>query len=231
MQDPPYNPETLMKGEVEGGRVFRQVQVVELRPEHSKVAAETLTRAFVDDPLWTLLLPDAETRAQNLRRLWGGVLRFSRTYGEIHTTPATQGVACWIAPGKTRMSLWQQARTGMTLPRALMSFPRDDRRRALAVLQLIDRSHRELAREPHWYLLVLGVAPESQRQGIGGSLLEPVLRKAGQRGLPCYLDTESEANVAFYAKRGFEVVHEGILPGSALRIWFMVRRPPRPPLL
>jgi len=207
--------------------VPQRVQVAELRPEQFRAAAETLTRAFLDDPLWTFLLPDAETRAENLRRLWASVLRFSRVYGVIYTTPGTQGVACWIAPGKTQMSLWQQVRTGMALPRALMSFPRDDRRRAMTVLQLIDRSHRELAREPHWYLLALGVAPEFQRQGIGGSLLEPVLRKANQHGLLCYLDTESEANVAFYAKREFEVVHEGILPGSALRMWLMIRRPPR----
>lgn len=205
----------------------QRVQVVELRPEQFRAAAETLTRAFLDDPLWTFLLPDAETRAENLRRLWAGVLRFSQVYGVIYTTPGTQGVACWIAPGRSRMSLWQQVRTGMALPRAVISFPRGDRRRALTGLRLIDRAHRELAKEPHWYLMALGVAPESQRQGIGGSLLEPVLRKAGQHGLPCYLDTETEANVAFYGKRGFEVVHEGILRGSSPQMWLMVRRPPR----
>ena len=205
----------------------QHVEVVELQPPQFDAAAETLTRAFLDDPLWTFLLPTAETRAENLRRLWGGVLRFSRAYGEIYTTPGTQGVACWIAPGKTRMSLWQQVRTRMALPRAVMSFPRDDRRRALTALRLMDRVHRRLAREPHWYLMALGVAPEFQRQGIGGSLLEPVLRKSGQHGLPCYLDTETEANVAFYGKRGFEVVHEAVIPGSALRMWLMVRRPSR----
>jgi len=207
--------------------VPQRVQVVELRPEQFRAAAETLTRAFLDDPLWTFLLPDVEKRAGNLDRLWRGVLRFSQTYGEIHTTPATQGVACWIAPGKARMSLWQQVRTGMALPRAVMRFPKGDRRRAMTVLQLVDRAHKELAKGPHWYLMALGVAPESQRQGIGGSLLEPVVQKASQDGLPCYLDTESEANVAFYAKRGFEVVHEAIIPSSTLRMWLMVRRPPR----
>jgi hypothetical protein len=41
--------------------------------------------------------------------------------------------------------------------------------------------------------------------------------------LPCYLETSTEKNVAFYSKRGFAVVNEGVVPGSDLHVWAMMR--------
>ena len=43
----------------------------------------------------------------------------------------------------------------------------------------------------------------------------------------CYLDTQSEENVAFYRKRGFEVLREAREPVGALPVWF-IQRPPCP---
>jgi ribosomal protein S18 acetylase RimI-like enzyme len=73
----------------------------------------------------------------------------------------------------------------------------------------------------HWYLWVLGVQPDRQGQGFGGQLMAPILSQADRDGLPCYLETESERNVAFYRKHGFEVAHEGDIPGYGLRLWMM----------
>lgn len=101
----------------------------------------------------------------------------------------------------------------------------ESRKRFLAVIGWIDRLHGELMPEPHWYLWALGVASEAQRQGVGARLLEPVLKTAAEGGVPCYLETQTERNVAFYRKRGFETVREERMPALDLPIWFMVRRP------
>lgn len=53
----------------------------------------------------------------------------------------------------------------------------------------------------------------------------PVLARADREGMPCYLETETEGNVAFYRKRGFQVVSAGLVPGQSLRIWTMLRAP------
>lgn len=53
--------------------------------------------------------------------------------------------------------------------------------------------------------------------------MEPVLARAEDDGLPCYLETSNERNVPFYRKHGFAVVKEVVVPGSELRVWGMVR--------
>ena len=104
----------------------------------------------------------------------------------------------------------------------LMSKP--SRERFLREMKQIDQLHRRIMPKPHWYLWALGVAPEHQGQGIGGDLLSPTLVQAQEMGLPCYLETETEDNVAFYTKRGFEVAYEAELSESGFRLWFMTRK-------
>jgi ribosomal protein S18 acetylase RimI-like enzyme len=197
--------------------------VVRLRPAQLEQAIEVLTRAFQDDPMWSCLFPDAAKRARYMRSIWNGLLRFSHAYGEAYTTEGVEGVAGWIAPGNARMTLWKMARTGMALPRAVMRLDKEDRRRFLSAVKPLDRLHKRRMPEPHWYLWALGVAPEFQGQGIGGRLIQPVLEKADQGGRPCYLETQSERNVAFYQRRGFEVIGECLVGGCDVPTWMMAR--------
>ena len=90
----------------------------------------------------------------------------------------------------------------------------------------MDRLHRRLLPGRHWYLVALGVAPGRQRQGMGSSLLLPVLAEAEAMGLPCYLETTNRGNLSFYARFRFVVTGEEEGPGG-LHIWAMVR-PPSP---
>jgi GNAT superfamily N-acetyltransferase len=85
--------------------------------------------------------------------------------------------------------------------------------------------HHQCIAGPHWYLALLGVSPECQRQGIGGALLTPVLQRADQEGLSCYLETFVSDNVPFYQHRGFEVVEVGVEPQSKIAFWAMKRAP------
>jgi GNAT superfamily N-acetyltransferase len=59
--------------------------------------------------------------------------------------------------------------------------------------------------EPHWYLAMIATHPDWQRRGVGAALMEVVFAEADQAGLGCYLETETEANVAYYRLHGFEV--------------------------
>jgi GNAT superfamily N-acetyltransferase len=69
--------------------------------------------------------------------------------------------------------------------------------------------------EPHWYLVVLSVRPDSQRRGLGSRLVEPILERADRQGLPCRLETSDPANV-FYQRFGFEVTDPAFaaIPGG-----------------
>ncbi len=85
--------------------------------------------------------------------------------------------------------------------------------------------HAELAPEKHWFLQLLGVAPEHQGKGHASRLLRPMLERLDEEGLPAYLETTNPVNVPRYEHFGFEVVREGMMPGTPIRFWCMLRDP------
>ena len=58
---------------------------------------------------------------------------------------------------------------------------------------------------PHWYLGVLATASERQGQGFGSAVAEPGIDAAAVVGLPAFLETGVERNVALYERMGFVV--------------------------
>lgn len=200
-------------------------QAIQLAPKDKAVAVDVLTRAFRDDPLYARLIPDEQERLQCLSWLWEATIHTSLIFGEVYTTPSLQGVACWMAPGQSDMNLWQMVRTGFALPRAVMRYRPETRKRFLDVVSMIDRVRHELMWSKYWYLWALGVEPAFQGQGIGGLLLQPILKRADDAGIPCYLETETERNIKFYQKHGFSVVHEEHLAWLDQKVWMLRREP------
>lgn len=189
---------------------------------HAQVdqASAVLCRAFYDDPLVAYVVPDESRRAQVLPSFYSIVVRYALRYGAIYTTPAVEGVACWLTPGNTTVSTWRLLRVA---PSALFAFSSSERRRNITYARYTDDVHAQAVSGPHWYLWGLGVEPSRQRQGIGGQLIEPVLARADRDGLPCYLETTKAVNVPFYERHGFTVVSDSVVPTTAVRVWGMRR--------
>jgi ribosomal protein S18 acetylase RimI-like enzyme len=185
-----------------------------------------LAAAFRDDPLYAHIVPDPRERAISLRRLQGAVVRYCVAYGQVYTTADVRGVACWLTPGNTEVTLWRMLRTGLALPRAMLSFAPRVWDQFTDMVSHLERARRRSITSPHWHLWALGVAPAHQRQGIGSRLIAPVLAQSDDTGVPCYLETETERNVSFYRQRGFEVVGEEHVLAAGLPVWLMVRPPP-----
>jgi len=200
--------------------------VIPLSPADQPKAVAVLTLAFDGDPIYRQLLPGPEVRRRALEALWRALIVMSSRYGAVDTTPETAGVACWLGPGHADLGLWELIRTGLAMPRAMMRFPPDARKRFLELVAVSDRIRRDIMPHPHWYLWALGVEPTRQGQGIGAAVLAHGIARADAEALPCYLETETEPNVAFYVRRGFAVVHDGEIAG--MRLWSMLRSPGGP---
>ncbi len=200
-----------------------QPGVLPLRREQIRPAAAALARAFDPDPLMRYYLPGEPDRIRYLPGLMTVALRYCLLYGEVHTTPGLAGAACWLPPGRAGMTFWGMLRAAwgaVSLGFAWLAF-----RRLLEVTPVVERLHAGCAPMPHWYLMLLGVDPPCQGRGIGGQLIAPVLERAAQAGLPCYLETMTARDVAFYSKHGFHVAREVALPPSGLTVWAMLRPP------
>ena len=62
--------------------------------------------------------------------------------------------------------------------------------------------------DQHWHLGPVGVLPSHQGKGIGTKLLSRFCQKVDACLSPAYLETDTDKNVRFYERFGFEVVKE-----------------------
>ncbi len=195
--------------------------VVKLERAMQRKAAEVLARAFHDDPFYTALLPDPKSRPGRLAWFMESMLRYGLPYGHVYTTPALEGVACWFPPGHTGLTAVDILRSGLyVLPFRLGL---GVQRRLTAFTGYTEPIRRRCVPTPHWYLLLLGVDRSRQGQGLGGRLLRPILERAEAEGLACYLETENEGNVEFYARHGFRLAEAGREPRYGVRMWGLLR--------
>jgi GNAT superfamily N-acetyltransferase len=176
-----------------------------------------LARAFDDDPVMTWAFGRTPRRARRLRRFFTLEARRHRLHGEVLTTDDREGAAYWDSPDHWRVTWGQFLRQVPTFaPMIGARLPR-----VLRGLQAIEDAH---PRQPHWYLAILGTDPPAQRQGVGASLLQPVLERCDAQGLGAYLESSKEANLAYYARFGFTVTGELTLPHGP-PMWPMWREP------
>jgi GNAT superfamily N-acetyltransferase len=181
--------------------------------------AAALAAAFHDDPVMSWLLPSERWRARRLRALFGLMLKYLHLpLGEVYTTSEISGGALWAPPDK-----WQTPPANLlrSLPGLLavlgLRMPA-----ALRTVMAMEKTH---PRETHWYLAVLGTEPPAQGKGIGSALIVPVLQRCDRDGVPAYLESSKESNIAFYSHHGFEVTDTVDLPGGGPRVWPMWREP------
>jgi ribosomal protein S18 acetylase RimI-like enzyme len=182
-------------------------------------ASRVLARAFGDDPAWKWILPRAARRERVLPWLFRTALAATLEGGRVETTEDVRGVALWIPPGPALLDVNRAAR------RSILAVPfrlREAYGRFRAYTQWNFDLQRRAHPGPALFLSGLAVDPAFQGRGIGGALLEAGI--ARDSSLPVVLLTNSERNVGFYERRGFEVVLDEPMP-SGLPTWAMVRQP------
>jgi ribosomal protein S18 acetylase RimI-like enzyme len=80
--------------------------------------------------------------------------------------------------------------------------------------------------DEHWYLSLLAVDTMARRRGTGSALVEPSLPSNDEDGLPCYLETQKEANLVRDRRFGFEET-ERLTPSRGRPPLFTMTRPVR----
>jgi ribosomal protein S18 acetylase RimI-like enzyme len=195
-----------------------------VEPGDVEALVEVLARAFDDDPVPQWLFRGDRRRRRGLRTFFSIQLR--HTYlerGEVFTTQDLAGAALWSPPGRSRPGWRDLVRLVPVMP-YLTGLGRDTPE-AARLLSAVDAARPE---HPHWYLATLGTDPERQRTGVGSALLRFVLEGVDAEGLPAYLESSKESNLAFYGQHGFEVTGEIHTPRGGPTLWLMWRsaRPP-----
>jgi ribosomal protein S18 acetylase RimI-like enzyme len=191
--------------------------VGEAEREAAAALAHALTLAFHDDPVQRYLFPGERAYRRRGRANFKLLVRRTLEIGKVYAAPGNAGAALWIPPGVGFMDGWRGSLFGV---RSLLLL-RGEVRRGMRFFELLARHH---PRERHWYLPVLGTAPEQQGRGFGSALLAPVLARCDAEGVPAYLESSKERNLAFYRRHGFDVTATIRVPDGP-ELWPMLRKP------
>lgn len=183
--------------------------------EDAGAVATTLARAFADDPAMSFIFPDARRRARRLPRLFALLFRTDAVGWRI-VSDGRDAATLWRAPGNAEDRVTAMIRY---LPALLRTFG-TALPRALRVADAIAAHH---PGEHFWYLHIAGVDPAVQGRGLGGQAIRAGLARADAAGVPVYLETPLESNVALYRSFGFELREEWQVPGGGPRFWSMLR--------
>lgn len=197
--------------------------VRDLHPTELDRATEVLVHAFDEDPALRHVLPDAEVRRRVGPRLARAWLTYAMRYGRVFVTDGLEGVALRRPPGQEHLSVWGLIVCGF-LPVLWALGPRAVWK-LLVAGHVTDARHQAAVSEPHWYCWLLAVDPKHQGEGHGGALIRHTFAQADRQGRLCYLETSSERALSCHRRHGWEVVDAGVVPGTDLMVWNMVRRP------
>jgi hypothetical protein len=183
-----------------------------------------VAEAMAADPLQVAFAPDAARRRRVTRAMYSLVIRRAILQGNAFAPPGgTDAIALWEPPsGAGPEPVAPLIGDGLRVLGAAGPA------RAWAMARFFRFSltlHHRHAPGPHWYLALVAVHPRRQGTGLAGALLRPVLSAIEARGLPCYLETHAERNVALYEHYGFRVAEVALDPTTGVRQWCMLRSP------
>lgn len=184
-------------------------------------AAEAISSGFEDNEIWVWMVPQPSLLRRGLRNYYRHTLRkIFAPLGAAWVSADGGGGAIWVPPERWRFDKRQQnAELRAMLPWLAGGLGKGQR-----IERLMHHHH---PREPHWYLHTLSIHQRCQRRGYGSALIAPGLERADAGGLPCYLETQRESNIPFYARFGFELREQISLTDSP-PLWTMWRPAQRP---
>lgn len=184
-----------------------EIAVRSATADDAVVVAGIFSRAFRDDPTWSVFLPRPEDRPAGLRRYYQRAVRRrpervdvaeadGRIVGALLWTPpeeerrrrpaAAAGRLFSTAASRLRGLFSERARRGVRHARAIASFR---------------------PAEPHWYLTDIATDPGARGLGVGSALLShrlALIDRAGDR--PVYLESTTAGSRRLYSRFGFHAV-------------------------
>lgn len=160
---------------------------------------ETVTSAFLADPVWAPVFSDAKDPAFAASRLWN--LYVSSAAGRYPWTLITahaEAAAVWYPPGADDLTEDEIAGFDSFLV-GLIGRTRTDEVHEMDAA--FSGAH---PTEPSFYLSLLATHNDHRGRGLGMDLLRHSLARIDALGMPAYLESSNPANDARYASVGFE---------------------------
>lgn len=175
--------------------------------------------AFAEDPVNLWIFGNRQAMGPVFRTLARSIYMprgLCHIYGDT-------GAAMWASSDQSReLSTLQTMRLVWSL---MTKGEKGAARRGLAAGEAMAREH---PAEAHLYLFTIGTRKAARGQGLGKTLIRPMLGAADRARLPCYLENTNPANTGFYVSHGFERM-KLFEPGPGAPVMEAMWREPRQP--
>ncbi|QNE75019.1 GNAT family N-acetyltransferase [Streptomyces finlayi] len=176
-----------------------------------------LEDAFHLDPVSSWVFPDEEHRRAVHGKFLGVFVDVTLDEGRIDLLEDGTAAALWL-------TVPAGAPEGEDPTPALMRETADpDNERAELIGRLTAAVHPH--HRPHAYLLMIGVSPGRQGEGLGAALIDEVLQRCDQEGTPAYLEASSERSRGLYERLGFTFTGRTVELPDGPSMWPMWREP------
>ena len=199
-------------------------EMFRLTEDQVKPASKILSEAFYDNPISVYLIPDGSERKAKLKYIYEYAIRYDILYGEVFATSSNlEGIAGWRPSENAYTTVKRQIMSGG--PKVISKLGMDFYNKSKHLQEFTDLIHKKNTPFKHWYLDQIGVDPKFQGKGYAGILLKAVFARSDQEGLPIYLETHKEINVAIYQHYGFKLLEEITISDTDIRLRAMLKEP------
>ena len=185
--------------------------------EDATVVSHSMAGAFHDDPSFVWCIPDPAARKEYLPAFFRIAFDALVGFGHCFCTSDSAAGSMWVPPGHESLT----ERQSSALHGVFETIGAAEAARFTAFTELTNSHHPD---EDHFYLWFLGVTPNGQNRGLGGTLLRSGLDTCDEHLIPAYLEATTERNRRLYERNGFhatkELTAKGIPP-----MWAMWREP------
>ena len=189
-----------------------------------KYLSRMFERVFFNWSLAVALEPNDELRKTKTHYFYALTIKHLIKYGHAYAlSPKMEGVAMWVHTDYTEMSTWQLIKYGGL--KTLFKLGAKTMKKAEISIDFMEKTHKELIKEPHYHLAWLGVEPDLQRTGIGTELMVAILNQLSKENMKCFLDTQDRQNIAYYKRFGFKLIAEVPYPNVDVTYWGMLWEP------
>lgn len=165
-------------------------------PADRDAIIKTVVAAFADDPAFNWFFPTPEIYDAEAAAFVGAL--FDDRIGQRAT---------WVLDGddpaiSASLAIWASPEIDAHGGADFSALSADTRAR----LATYDEATRDgLPDTPIWYLGILATHPTQWGNQYGRALMEPGLATSQESGIPAYLETTSDQNVAMYQRSGWEI--------------------------
>jgi len=193
------------------------IRIQQAGEDDRELVVSVLEEAFHHDPVSSWVFPDEAHRLAVHGKFLGVFADITLAEGRIDVAEDGAAVALWLPA-----SAGPPEEEDPT-PALMRQTADPDNERCELVGRLTGKVHPH--DRAHSYLLMIGVSPQRQGEGIGAELIRAELDRCDRDGVPAYLEASSARSRTLYERLGFRFLGSAVELPDGPSMWPMWREP------